>query len=116
YLETQAFNACESYCKKHHIPQVYAQTSVGSRARFFLYQPGSWSPIDKQPLGHFPAYQEFGDSTGENYILSWLNHIKSQGPSLPKLDWKWDAVRQQYYYVTPVYYIFADGLKVKVKN
>ena len=83
WLEAQSYTACESYCNKHNIAQVYAQTSVGSRARFFLYKPGSWSPTDGFPLGHWEAYQEFGDPEGEKYILGWLGHIKRQGPTLP---------------------------------
>ncbi|KAI1525207.1 hypothetical protein PtrCC142_010767 [Pyrenophora tritici-repentis] len=113
YLETQAFTACESYCKKHGISQVYAQTSVGSRARFFLYKPGSWTPVDNLRLGDFTAYQEFGNASGEAYILGWLQNIKTGGLSLPKVTWMWDAARQQHYYLTPLYFIFADGTKVQ---
>ncbi|KAF1829779.1 hypothetical protein BDW02DRAFT_509125, partial [Decorospora gaudefroyi] len=82
-LETQAYTATESYCKKHTISQVYAQTSIGSRARFWLYKPGTWTPMNNLPLGNFNAYQEFGDAIEEKYILGWLQQIKSQGPTLP---------------------------------
>jgi hypothetical protein len=130
WLETQAYTACESYCKKHNIPQVYAQTSVGSCARFFLYKPGSWTPVDNRGLGDFTAYQEFGTPAGEAYILQWLTHIKNQGPSLPApyvlhpipsktqsngtcRTWVLDTGRQKYYYLTPLYYVYADGTMAK---
>jgi hypothetical protein len=82
-VESQAYTACESYCKKHNVAQVYAQTSVGSRARFFEYKPGSWSPVDGFPLGHWSAYREFGDLEGEKFILRWLDHIKRVGITRP---------------------------------
>jgi hypothetical protein len=85
YLENQGYTACESYCKKHNIAQVYAQTSVGSRARFFKYMPGSWMPIDNKPLGDWDAYYEFGDPEGEEYILKWLGHIKRDGVAKPAM-------------------------------
>jgi hypothetical protein len=52
YVETQAYIAYDSYCKKHSIARIYAQTSVGTGARFFEYEPGSWLPVDKYPLRH----------------------------------------------------------------
>jgi hypothetical protein len=75
YLEMQGYTACESYCKKHNIAQVYTQTSVGSRARFFKYMPGSWLPVNKYPLGHWDAYHEFGDSEGEEYIVTQMARL-----------------------------------------
>jgi hypothetical protein len=84
YVETQAFNACESYCKKHNIKQVYAQTSVGSRARFFSWTPGHWTPLDGEALGLFSAYKEFGDDDGETYILRWLQFFKQKGVKTPE--------------------------------
>jgi hypothetical protein len=84
HVEKQAFDACESFCLEHNIPQVYAQTSIGSRARFFLYQPGKWEPKDGFALGVFDAYQEISDPAGEKYVISWLNYIKSIGPAKPK--------------------------------
>jgi hypothetical protein len=83
YVETQAYTACESYCKKHGVGKVYAQTSVGSRARFFRYQPGSWNPLDTSPLASWDAYYEFGDAAGEKYILETLDFIKREGATVP---------------------------------
>jgi hypothetical protein len=84
-VEGQAFSACDSYCKEHKIDKLYAQTSVGSRARFWVYQPGSWAPNDGLALGDWDAYQEFGDREGEKSILSMIRHIKQQGPTLPPM-------------------------------
>ena len=85
YVETQAFTACQSYCNKHKISTAYAQTSVGTRARFLVYQSGHWTPCDNKPLASFEAYQEFGDPLGEKYILEMLNYIKSRGATRPEL-------------------------------
>lgn len=112
-VESQAFTACESYAKKHAMSQVYAQTSVGSRARFFLYKPGTWKPLDGGKLGDFDAYQEFGDADGEKYILEQLRLIKEKGVELPTPTWLFDQGRHAYYYVTPIFYIYQDGTKIK---
>ncbi|KAA8621964.1 hypothetical protein TUN199_10830 [Pyrenophora tritici-repentis] len=113
YVENQAFNACESYCHKYNIKQVYAQTSVGSRARFFKWTPGTWSPVDGQALGLFTAYMEFGDPAGETYILRWLQYFKDQGVTTPQITWEWDQTRQKHFYRTPANFIYQDGTMVK---
>ncbi|KAF2022725.1 hypothetical protein EK21DRAFT_119451 [Setomelanomma holmii] len=112
WVENQAYLACESYCKKHDIGVMYAQTSVGTRARFFVYKPGSWEPTDGRQLADWDAYLEFGDRESEKEILGMIKHIKKQGPALPKITWVWDQTRQKHYYLTPIYYIYEDGSKI----
>lgn len=84
-LETQAFRASEDYCKKHKIPCIYSQTSVGARARFFRFAPGSWTPLDGMPLGDYDAYQESGEPAGQAYIVACLDRIKNEGPATPAM-------------------------------
>ncbi|KAF2844443.1 hypothetical protein T440DRAFT_559615 [Plenodomus tracheiphilus IPT5] len=112
-VEFQAYTASQSYCKKHNISRVYSQTSVGSRARFFLFSPGSWTPLDGKDLGVWDAYQEFGDRDGEKYIIGQLEKIKREGPTLPTITWVWDPNHNKHFYVTPVFFIFDDGTKIK---
>jgi hypothetical protein len=87
HAEKQAFDACESYCLKYNIPNVYAQTSIGSRARFWRFTKSTrvWEALDDYPLGDFRGYCEIGDPNGETYILDKYRTIKSEGPQLPHM-------------------------------
>jgi hypothetical protein len=84
-VEMQTYDACVAYCDKYLVDRIYAQTSVGTRARFWVYGRTSkvWEAFDKGMLGSFGAYEEFGDDEGEKSIMDSLKHIRSKGPVLP---------------------------------
>jgi hypothetical protein len=80
-VENQALSACESYCVDHGIDKVYAQTSIGSRARFWIYESNNWRPLDSYDPGTFAAYSEMNEDAGEEYILYMINETKTARPA-----------------------------------
>lgn len=80
-VEDQAFNACVSYLAEKRLEFVYAMTTIGTRARLWVYQPPNdflypfWGSQDPSAIQYIEAH-----SADAERLRAGFNQMKPEPP------------------------------------